>query len=68
MMKASPRTDRPKRRTVTAGYKVKIWAEYDAAVPGERGALLRGKGCAPSIWWSSAGGLNGLAAKPSAAG
>ena len=30
----SPRSERPKRRTFSAEYKVKILAEYDAAEPG----------------------------------
>jgi transposase len=40
----TPRADRPKRRTFTAGYKAQILAEYDAADHGERGAILRREG------------------------
>ncbi len=40
----SPRADRPKRRTFTAGYKAQILSEYDAADHGERGAILRREG------------------------
>lgn len=40
----TPRADRPKRRTFTAGYKARIVAEYDAAEHGERGAILRREG------------------------
>ncbi|TDT95571.1 hypothetical protein EDD99_3475 [Streptomyces sp. 846.5] len=32
---------RPKRRTFTAQYKLRIVAEYDAAPNGEKGAILR---------------------------
>ncbi|WP_326696587.1 hypothetical protein OG909_13740 [Streptomyces sp. NBC_01754] len=32
---------RPKRRTFSAGYKLRIVAEYDAAPAGEKGAVLR---------------------------
>jgi transposase len=32
---------RPKRRTFTAEYKLRIVAEYDAAPNGEKGAILR---------------------------
>ena len=39
-----PRSDRPRRRTFTAEYKVQILAEYDAAERGERGAILRREG------------------------
>ncbi|MHA6763971.1 transposase [Streptacidiphilus sp. PAMC 29251] len=40
----SPEPDpapRPKRRTFTAEYKLRIVAEYDAAPSGEKGAVLR---------------------------
>ncbi|MDI5973548.1 hypothetical protein POF50_030125 [Streptomyces sp. SL13] len=40
----SPEPDpapRPKRRTFTAEYKLRIVAEYDAAPNGEKGAILR---------------------------
>jgi transposase len=36
-----PRADRPKRRTFTAAYKLRMVEEYDAAERGEKGALLR---------------------------
>ena len=39
-----PRADRPKRRTFTAAYKLRMVEEYDAAPPGEKGALLRREG------------------------
>jgi transposase len=65
----SPRADRPKRRTFTAEYKLKVLAEYDAAEPGEKGALLRREGLYSShlVEWRrarDAGGLDGLAGKP----
>ena len=40
----TPRADRPKRRTFTAEYKLRIVAEYDAAEHGARGAILRREG------------------------
>jgi transposase len=36
-----PRADQPRRRAFTPEYKLAMVAEYDRAVPGERGALLR---------------------------
>ncbi|WP_433358600.1 transposase [Streptosporangium sp. CA-115845] len=39
-----PRADRPKRRHFSAEYKLRIVAEYDAAPPGEKGAILRREG------------------------
>ena len=65
----SPRAERPKRRTFTAEYKLRILAEYDAAEPGEKGALLRREGLYSShlVEWRrarDAGALGGLAAKP----
>lgn len=39
-----PRADRPKRRHFSAEYKLRILAEYDAAPPGEKGAVLRREG------------------------
>jgi transposase-like protein len=65
----SPRAERPKRRTFTAEYKLRIVAEYDAAEPGEKGALLRREGLYSShvVEWRrsrDAGALDGLAAKP----
>jgi transposase len=69
----SPRADRPKRRTFTAEYKLAIVAEYDAAEPGEKGALLRREGLYSShvVEWRRArhaGVLDGLTAKPPARG
>ena len=59
--------DRAKRRTFTAAYKLKIVAEYEAASPGERGAVLRREGLYSShlTEWRKArdaGALAGLAA------
>ncbi|MFB9836696.1 transposase [Actinoallomurus acaciae] len=39
-----PRADRPKRRTFTAAFKLRMVEEYDAAERGEKGALLRREG------------------------
>src|SRR5690349_41141 len=39
-----PRADRPRRRTFTAAYKLRMVEEYDAAEHGEKGALLRREG------------------------
>lgn len=40
-----PRAERPKRRRFSAGYKLRIVAEYDALTePGAKGALLRREG------------------------
>ena len=65
----SPRAERPKRRMFAAAYKLKILAEYDAAEPGEKGALLRREGLYSShlVEWRrarDAGALGGLATKP----
>ena len=65
----SPRSERPKRRTFSADYKSKILAEYDAAEPGEKGALLRREGLYSShvVEWRrarDAGARDGLAAQP----
>lgn len=40
----SPRSDRPRRRSFTAQYKLDILAEYDAGDPAARGVLLRREG------------------------
>ncbi len=40
----SPRSDRARRRSFTAQYKLDILAEYDAADPAARGVLLRREG------------------------
>ena len=52
----TPRADRPKRRTFTAEYKLRIVAEYDAAEHGARGAILRREGLYSShiIEWRKA--------------
>lgn len=65
----SPRAERPKRRTFTAEYKLAMVAEYDAAEPGAKGALLRREGLYSShvVEWRrarDAGALDGLAVKP----
>jgi transposase len=65
----SPRSDRPRRRTFTAGYKLAIVAEYDAAESGEKGAILRREGLYSShvVEWRrarDAGALAGLAEQP----
>lgn len=39
-----PRAGRPKRRHFSAAYKLRMVEEYDAAPPGEKGALLRREG------------------------
>ena len=61
----SPRADRPRRRTFTAEYKLAILAEYEAAEPGGKGALLRREGLYSShlVEWRrarDAGALAGL--------
>jgi transposase len=67
----SPRSERPRRRSFTAEYKLAILAEYEAAEPGERGALLRREGLYSShlVEWRrarDAGALAGLQAPPRA--
>ncbi|MBB5491089.1 hypothetical protein [Nocardiopsis metallicus] len=39
-----PRATRPKRRTFTHAYKLRVLEEYDTAPAGEKGALLRREG------------------------
>ncbi|MGI5200146.1 transposase [Spirillospora sp. CA-108201] len=39
-----PRAGRPKRRTFSAAYKLRMVEEYDNAPTGEKGALLRREG------------------------
>lgn len=39
-----PRANRPKRRTFTSEYKLRILQDYDNAPTGEKGALLRREG------------------------
>ncbi len=65
----SPRSERPRRRTFTAGYKLVIVAEYDAAESGEKGAILRREGLYSShvVEWRrarDAGALASLAEQP----
>jgi transposase len=65
----SPRADRPVRRVFTAEYKLAVLAEYDAAEPGEKGAILRREGLYSShvVDWRrarDAGALAGLGAAP----
>ena len=61
--------DRPRRRSFTADYKLRILAEYDAcAGDGDKGALLRREGLYSShlVEWRrarDAGALAGLAPK-----
>jgi transposase len=62
----SPRSDRPRRRSFTAQYKLDMLAEYDAADPAARGVLLRREGLYSSHLseWRKArdsGALSGLA-------
>ena len=62
-----PRADQPRRRAFTAEYKLRMVAEYDRAVPGERGALLRREGLYHShiIEWRKARDA-GTLARPAA--
>jgi transposase len=58
--------ERARRRSFTARYKLEILAAYDAAVPGEKGAILRREGLYSShiVEWRrarNAGALAGLA-------
>ena len=67
----SPRAGQPKRRTFTAEYKLAILAEYEAAEPGAKGALLRREGLYSShlVEWRrarDAGALAGLQPAPRA--
>src|SRR2546425_11712065 len=52
---------RPKRRTFSAEYKLRIVAEYDAAPNGEKGAILRRERLYHShiIEWRAARGAGG---------
>jgi len=57
--------ERARRRTFTAKYKLEVLAAYDAAQPGEKGAILRREGLYSShiVEWRrarDAGGLAGL--------
>jgi len=65
----SPRAERPRRRSFTAEYKLQILDEYEAAEPGQRGALLRREGLYSShlVEWRrarDAGALAGLQPAP----
>src|SRR6476661_3505133 len=58
--------EKARRRTFTAQYKLDVVAEYDAAAPGEKGAILRREGLYSShiVEWRrarDAGALAGLA-------
>jgi transposase len=64
----SPRAERPRRRTFTAEYKLRILAAYDVAEPGQKGALLRREGLYSShlVEWRrarDAGALDGLTSR-----
>jgi transposase len=63
-----PRADQPRRRAFTADYKLRMMAEYDRAVPGERGALLRRERLYHShiIEWRKARDAGTLVARPAA--
>ena len=57
--------ERARRRTFTAAYKLEVLAAYDAAGPGEKGAILRREGLYSSLiseWRRArdAGALAGL--------
>lgn len=61
-----PRAERPRRRIFTAEYKLAVLAEYDAAEPGAKGAILRREGLYSShlVEWRrtrDGGALAGLA-------
>jgi transposase len=55
--------EKARRRTFTAQYKLDVVAEYDAAVPGEKGAVLRREGLYSShvIEWRRARDSGALA-------
>ena len=58
--------ERARRRSFTAKYKLEILAAYEAAEPGEKGAILRREGlyCSHIVEWRrarDAGALAGLA-------
>lgn len=63
-----PRADQPRRRAFTSEYKLRMVAEYDQAVHGERGALLRREGLYHShiIEWRKARDAGTLVARPAA--
>ena len=69
----SPRSDLPRRRVFPAEYKLAVLAEYDAAEPGEKGAILRREGLYSShvVDWRRArdtGALAGLNPQPRTTG
>ena len=69
----TPRSDLPRRRVFTAEYKLAALAEYDAAEPGEKGAILRREGLYSShvVDWRRArdtGALAGLNLQPRTTG
>jgi hypothetical protein len=63
--------ERARRRTFTAKYKLEVLAAYDAAEPGEKGAILHREGSYSShiVDWRRARGAGraGPAAGPQAA-
>ena len=65
----SPRSDRPRRRSFTAQYKLDMLAEYDAADAAGRGVLLRREGLYSSHLseWRKARGSGALGALAPAA-
>src|SRR5258706_94950 len=62
--------ERARRRRFTAQYKLDVVAEYDAAAPGEKGAVLRREGLYSShvIEWRRARDARTLAGPPRARG
>jgi transposase-like protein len=56
--------ERARRRTFTAKYKLEVLAAYDAAEPGEKGAILRREGLYSShiVEWRRARGAGARAA------
>ena len=65
-----PRSSRPKRRTITAAYKLAMIEKYDMATePGAKGALLRGEGLYDShiSYWRKARESGTLKSSASAA-
>jgi transposase len=56
--------ERARRRTFTAKYKLEVLAAYDAAEPGEKGAILRREGLYSShiVEWRRARDAGALAA------
>jgi transposase len=55
--------ERARRRSFTAKYKLEVLAAYDAAEPGEKGAILRREGLYSShiVEWRRARGAGALA-------